>query len=423
MTKYTDSIYTTASLPLGGDELWLAVQPGTAAGNSVQLQVNMILTTGGLVGQFPIKNNSSVNYSATWGSLSSLMSASTGISLAGSTTVSVALATAAPLSVLGVTGSTQTNPLPIVGTGAQVLRVNDAGTAVTFGAINLGSSAAVTGTLPVSNLSYIGSLPGLSALVNASSLTAAATAVVGVANDVLTVNAAATTVKFQSISNLIDNAAGSAQGMVLLRSATSWTSLGPGTAGQILQTQGAGANPRWIGGMTLLNTLSPNGVASTNDTSSFTATYRNYLLTFENVCPATNTAALQMTVCTTGSAFITGSYVSVAQTNVNSTLSTDTSTSVILLSGTRATTSVSTTTLFGVSGWVYVNSAAIAGIGKQITGELGYQSTASTALATTSFGVASVNGLQNLSTALTGINISFSAGNIATGTIKIYGLL
>ena len=415
MTKYTDSIYTTATVPLVGTELWLVVQNGISA----QLTPNMILTTGGIAGQIPMKN-SSANYDISWTSIVSNIAASTGISVAGSTTLAVALATTTPLSVLGVGGAATTNPAAIAGTAAQVLRVNDAGNAVAFGAINLGSTAAVTGALPLTNITTI---PGLSALVNASSGVAAATAVVGVANDLLAVNAAATTVKFKSISNLLDNVAGSAQGMVLLRNATSWTSLGPGTAGQILQTQGAAANPRWIGGMTLLNTLSPNGVASTNDTSSFTTTYRNYLITFENICPAANTAGLQMTVCTTGSAFITGTYVSVAQTNVNSVLSTDTSTSVILLSGTRATTSVSTTTLFGVTGWVFVNSAAIAGIGKQITGELGYQSTGSSSLATSSLGVASINGLQNLSTAMTGVNFAFGSGNIATGTIKIYGLL
>lgn len=75
--------------------------------------------------------------------------ASTGISIAGSTTATIALATTAPLSVLGVAGAATATPLPIAGTGAQVLRVNDAGTAIEFGAVNLGSSAAVTGILTV----------------------------------------------------------------------------------------------------------------------------------------------------------------------------------------------------------------------------------------------------------------------------------
>lgn len=428
MTKYTDSIYTAVSTWLGGDELWLVVQPGTAAGISAQLQVKNILTTGGIAGQVPIKNSSG-NYDATWGSLSSLVVASTGISIAGSTTQTIALATTTPISVLGVTGSTQTNPLPIVGTGAQVLRVNDAGTALAFGALNLGSSAAVTGFLTNANiatntvgLAQLTQGTGLSALVNNSTSTSNFTTVVGAANQILSVNGG-TAVLFQSASQILDNAVGSAQGMVLLRSATSWTSLGPGTNGQLLQTQGAGANPRWVSGMTLLNTLSPNGVASTNDTSSFTTTYRNYLITLENVCPATNTTNLQVTVSTTGSAFISGGYISIAQSNVGGTLTTDTSTTVLLLSCTRATTSVSTTTLFGVSGWVFVNSAGIAGVGKQFYGNLSYQSTASTALATTSLANAEINGLQNLSTALNGINFAFSSGNIATGTIRIYGLV
>jgi|SRR5271170_1782139 len=39
---------------------------------------------------------------------------------------------------------------------------------------------------------------------------------------------------------------GSTQGDILYRGATAWSALGPGTAGQILSTGGAGANPSWI---------------------------------------------------------------------------------------------------------------------------------------------------------------------------------
>lgn len=84
-------------------------------------------------------------------SIASSLVASTGISIAGSTTATIALATTTPLSVLGVAGTATAVPLPIAGTGAQVLRVNDGGTAVAFGAVNLASSAAVTGVLALAN--------------------------------------------------------------------------------------------------------------------------------------------------------------------------------------------------------------------------------------------------------------------------------
>lgn len=52
-----------------------------------------------------------------------------------------------------------------------------------------------------------------------------------------------------SISDVINAAFPSApQGSILYRNATDWTYLGPGTAGQLLQTGGAAANPSWATG-------------------------------------------------------------------------------------------------------------------------------------------------------------------------------
>ena len=48
-----------------------------------------------------------------------------------------------------------------------------------------------------------------------------------------------------TLSAALDSSAGATQGSILYRNATGWTQLGPGTTGQVLQTQGAGANPAW----------------------------------------------------------------------------------------------------------------------------------------------------------------------------------
>lgn len=55
-------------------------------------------------------------------------------------------------SVIGVTGNATANEADIQGTANQALVVNSGGTALAFGAVNLASSAAVTGNLPVANL-------------------------------------------------------------------------------------------------------------------------------------------------------------------------------------------------------------------------------------------------------------------------------
>ena len=57
----------------------------------------------------------------------------------------------AGLSVVGNTGSTTANVSDITGTANQTLIVNNAGTGLTFGALNLSSSAAVTGVLVGAN--------------------------------------------------------------------------------------------------------------------------------------------------------------------------------------------------------------------------------------------------------------------------------
>ncbi len=49
----------------------------------------------------------------------------------------------------------------------------------------------------------------------------------------------------------IDAAFGGTQGDILYRNATVWTVLAPGTAGQILQTNGAAANPAWVDNVSL----------------------------------------------------------------------------------------------------------------------------------------------------------------------------
>ncbi|CAB5219971.1 hypothetical protein UFOVP231_24 [uncultured Caudovirales phage] len=48
-----------------------------------------------------------------------------------------------------------------------------------------------------------------------------------------------------TLSAALDSSAGSTQGSILYRNATGWTQLGPGTLGQVLQTNGTGANPSW----------------------------------------------------------------------------------------------------------------------------------------------------------------------------------
>lgn len=79
------------------------------------------------------------------------------------------------------------------------------------------------------------------------------------------------------------------QGVVLYRGATDWASLAPGTAGQVLQTGGAGANPSWTtvsGGnsyRTLFGPVQGKGGGTATWTAGFMGAVSVYLLPGETI--------------------------------------------------------------------------------------------------------------------------------------------
>ena len=219
-----------------------------------------------------------------------------------------------------------------------------------------------------------------------------------------------------SLSGFLDVAAGSTQGNLLYRNAATWVVLPAGTNGQILQTQGASANPQWVGGKVLLNTLLPNNVASIADTTSLTSKYNSYEVTFDNVAPAAN-SQLQITVATSGSNFIAVTYVSEVQDFMNLALSSATATTFIRVIGSAAWTSTS----YGYHGSCRISNPASTLFRKQV---IGMGSCPVGASGTSTYAFSRFCGYwDGGNDAITGINFSFAATNIATGTIKIWGLL
>lgn len=252
----------------------------------------------------------------------------------------------------------------------------------------------------------------LSVIGNASTVAGPAASIADTgANQLLVSNAANTTILWSSITNYIDNAIASAQGDILYRNAASWVALAPGTAGFVLKTQGAAANPLWAGGLTLLNTLSPNNVATAGDTTSFTSTFRNYLITFNNVCPAIQSTMLLMQVATSGTSFITSTTYA---TNVNGISSVNIS--AIFLTGNA---SLATSLNYGVNGWAMLcNPSAAVGFKNVIANVSSLSSSNNTSL-----NVNTNAGAYTGTTApVTGIQFVMGTGNIQTGTIEIWGM-
>jgi hypothetical protein len=92
--------------------------------------------------------------------------------------------------------------------------------------------------------------------------------------DLLAYDTGSTKWKNANLSAILDGVLGSTQGSVLYRGSTGWAALGPGTAGQSLTTQGAGANPSWAapsggGGVSILSPplISALGAVSHNPNS------------------------------------------------------------------------------------------------------------------------------------------------------------
>jgi hypothetical protein len=52
--------------------------------------------------------------------------------------------------------------------------------------------------------------------------------------------------EYKSLSQVLDSVLGTTQGSIIYRNSTVWTTLAPGTAGQVLSTGGAAANPSWV---------------------------------------------------------------------------------------------------------------------------------------------------------------------------------
>ena len=189
-----------------------------------------------------------------------------------------------------------------------------------------------------------------------------------------------------------------------------------GTATQNLVSAGAGALPAWtntslIGNRALLSSQTASSSASIVFTSVITATYNVYLLSFSNIIPANAGDSLQLAVSTNnGSSYIATNYLAdIGTFPYNSATNSQTSsTTTFLLSGaTQASTP-------GVNGQVKLMDVTN---GSQfiLTGFCNYMNTGGPFLGKV-FG-------NNTATSVNALQVTFSTGNIASGTFSLYGLL
>lgn len=210
-----------------------------------------------------------------------------------------------------------------------------------------------------------------------------------------------------TLTSIIDAAIGSTQGQILYRGASAWSVLSPGTANQLLQTGGAGANPSWatVAAPVLLNTVTGSGVASLADTSSITATYPSYLVIMQSLVCASASQPIYIQQHLSGGSFQSSGYVSAVAGSVTA-------------SGTFGVimTSSETMTAAGFSGEFKITNPTQTSTPKLLWG-LGYYENSGLSARAVNFG----GGYTGANTAVDGVQAICGSGNI-TGTLRVYGL-
>jgi hypothetical protein len=404
-------------------------RPSTGLPYSVQVgnlnQPAGNLPVSGATGTFLFKN-SGTDYDASWRPLSSAIASGAAITITGSTSLVIAVTTggisSAQLGAFAVNsskiatnavGSLQIATFGVVATSIATNVITQVQLA-TFAVV---ATSIATSAVQYGNIQNVAALSLLGVTGSAIATVAEITAISG--GQVMAANAGGTAIIWQSLSVPLDASIGSTRGMIAYRNDTSWVALAAGTAGYHLQTLSTSANPQWAGSKTLLNTLTAAQVASCTDTTSFTSRYSLYEIEFENVCPvatAVVTSFFGMLISTTGTSWVAANYIS----SLGILGANHFYTTAVGLSGNLASTSIGTGTTTGLSGTLTLRNPAGTAARKAISGLVQYAGTGT--LGTANIGVGLPLAYWDATNAITGLAFVMSTGNIATGTIRIYGI-
>lgn len=214
------------------------------------------------------------------------------------------------------------------------------------------------------------------------------------------------------------NLAGGSNGTIPYQSAAGTTQmLAVGTSGQVLQTNGVGA-PTWTtpaaGALVLLSTIIASGTATVDVETTFSSTYTNYVLEVAGLKFSAN-SGLKVRMKISGAYVTTGTYSyhtiysGPTNTAVDSGQSAVTTLDIVPVGmGTAASTGLDLT--------IHIKNPASTTLAKQFyyTGV----ATDSTPDLVMVFGAARNTGTG----ALTGIRFYGGAGNIDSGTFRLYGI-
>lgn len=185
------------------------------------------------------------------------------------------------------------------------------------------------------------------------------------------------------------------QGFRLVSDGTNWQIAGP------IPTQS---------GRVLLNTLTASNSATLSDTTSITAAFQDYEIVFENVIRATSSASCQVLLHSNGS-FQTTSYSTSGFVVANASTDFSSPTTSLPCGNNVGDTNASP----GVSGTLKIYNAPSTTAPKQTTGMFA-------SIGSQEYLVMSAGFWSGGNTAIDGIEVIMSSGNITSGSIKIYGM-
>lgn len=226
-----------------------------------------------------------------------------------------------------------------------------------------------------------------------------------------------------TVQQVLNWIASSARGDLIVRGASDWDRLAKGAAGYVLTSDGTDA--AWaLPVRRKLSTQTASTSASLAFTSSIDSTYRKYVFEIDNLLPATDDVQLICEVSVdAGSNWKTSSYLSalLSVDTGGSAAGANATASIVLSHAAGGSIGVDNGTGYGWSGTAELITPSNATTRKTVNITAGtYLRGGGTALQAGITGGGFWNGGND---AITGIRFRFSSGNIASGSIVMYGVV
>lgn len=211
-----------------------------------------------------------------------------------------------------------------------------------------------------------------------------------------------------------------ARGDILYRGASATARLPAGTAGQVLQTGGAGADPSWVAapGLVLLSTQVASNSATIDFTTGLDDTYDAYEIVVSNAKPQNDDVQFQMLIGTGGGpTYPTSGYAWSVQGLSAAAAANDGSASAAFMGLSFA--AGSTAAVGNASGENY--GATIKFSNPEATDFMEIYGSGAYSRSDATRTLILVGGRYNTAGAITAVRFKFSSGNIASGRFTLYG--